>query len=201
MKFIKTILPAAFIFLSLTAAQGAIRVSDPAPDLTLKDINGKPQKLSAYKGRYVVLEWMNFGCPFVKKHYETGNMQTLQRETTGTGAIWLSICSSAKGKEGYMTPEEWKRKTAEQRSSATDVLLDQDGKVGRLYGAKATPHMFIVNPKGVLIYQGAIDDKPTTDQADVKTATNYVRQALNEAKSGQPVSVPTTEAYGCSVKY
>jgi peroxiredoxin len=179
----------------------AVKTNEPAPDFVLFDTTGKQHILSTYKGSYVVLEWTNQGCPFVQKHYNSGNMQSLQKEFTGKKVVWLSICSSAKGKEGSMTAEEWNKVIAEKNINATAVLLDSDGSVGKQYGAKATPHMFIINPEGVLIYQGAIDDRPTTDVADIKGATNYVRQALNEAISGKKVSVPTTKAYGCSIKY
>jgi hypothetical protein len=149
----------------------------------------------------VVLEWTNHGCPFVKKHYDTGNMQALQKDFTAKGVIWLSICSSGKGKEGYMSPAEWNKMTAEKAAAPTAVLLDEEGKVGKSYEAKTTPHMFIINPKGELIYKGAIDDKPTFNKDDIKEAINYVKEALDEALAGKPVSIDTTDAYGCSVKY
>src|SRR5205085_6677081 len=144
-----------------------------APDFSLKSIDGKTVTLAEFKGRYVVLEWMNHGCPFIKKHYNSGNMQALQRESLDKGAVWLSICSSAKGKEGYNSPEDWAKISKTVKDNATAHLIDADGKVGKAYGAKATPHMFIVDPKGVLIYQGAIDDKPTADAADIAGAKNY----------------------------
>jgi peroxiredoxin len=191
---------------AVTGAVAADRLADPkigapAPAFSLTDMDGKNRSLAEFKGKYVVLEWINHGCPFIRKHYDSGNMQGLQKETAAKGVAWLSICSSAPGREGSMTPGEWKKTTAEQGAAPTAVLLDPDGGVGRLYGAKTTPHMFIVDPAGVLIYKGAIDDKPTTDVEDVKGATNYVRQALAEAMAGKPVSAPETRAYGCSVKY
>lgn len=189
------------IFGGWLSSSAAVRIGDPAPDFILTDINGKSESLSAYKGKYVVLEWTNYQCPFVKKHYKSGNMQALQKEFTAKGVEWLSICSSAKGKEGNLPAAQWKKESAEKKSGASAILLDESGTVGKLYGAKSTPHMFIVNPSGVLIYQGAIDNKPSTDPADNKTATNYVRQALQEAMAGKTVSVPQTESYGCSVKY
>ncbi len=157
--------------------------------------------LSSYKGKYVVLEWMNPECPFIRKHYGTGNMQALQKEAVQKGAVWFSVDSSAAGKQGHLTAEQARVFQQEENNAATAILLDSDGAVGRLYGAKTTPHMFVINPAGVLIYAGAIDDKPSADPDDVKTAVNYVRQALNEAMAGKPVSVAQTKSYGCSVKY
>ena len=182
-------------------ALAAPQVGQPAPEFTLKDSNGQSHNLSDFKGKFVVLEWLNHGCPFVVKHYESGNMQNLQKEYTGKDVVWLSIVSSAPGKQGHMTPEETNKAKAEKGSAATAVLIDEDGAVGQLYNAKVTPEMFIINPEGVLVYMGAIDDKKSTDPADVAGAKNYVKQALDEAKSGQPVSEPSTTPYGCSVKY
>jgi hypothetical protein len=176
-------------------------VGKAAPDFKLTDLMGKTRNLSEFKGKYVVLEWVNHGCPFVMKHYSSGNMQALQKESVGKGAVWLSIASSAKGKEGYMDEEEWKKALVQHGSAPTAVLLDAKGKVGKLYGAKTTPHMFVVDPAGVLIYKGAIDDRPTYETADVAGAKNYVRQALDESLAGKPVSEPSTQSYGCSVKY
>ncbi len=175
--------------------------SQTAPAFSLQDSNGNAQSLDSFKGKFVVLEWFNPECPFVRKHYGTGNMQALQREMTSKGVVWLSIDSSAAGKQGHLTPEQAHVFQQEENNAATAILLDSDGAVGRLYGAKTTPHMFIINPAGVLIYAGAIDDKPTADPDDVKTAVNYVRQALNEALASKPVSVAQTKSYGCSVKY
>ncbi|PIQ83143.1 MAG: thioredoxin family protein [Candidatus Omnitrophica bacterium CG11_big_fil_rev_8_21_14_0_20_63_9] len=184
------------------AASAEPQVGQPAPDFTSVDVDGAPQALSAYRGRYVVLEWFNPECPFVKKHYGSGNMQQLQQELTKTpGVAWLSFNSSAPGKQGHLSPEQAKAWKAQQGASMTAMLLDPDGAIGRLYGAKTTPHMFIIDPEGVLVYAGAIDDTPSADQADVKTATNYVRQALGEAVAGKPISASKTPSYGCSVKY
>lgn len=184
------------------AAGAEPQVGEPAPDFTSVDVNGEPQTLAAYRGKYVVLEWFNPECPFVKKHYGSGNMQRLQQELTAApGVAWLSINSSAPGKQGHLSPEQAKAWKAEQGAAMTAVLLDPEGTVGRLYGAKTTPHMFVIDPQGVLVYAGAIDDTPSADQADVKTAANYVRQALSEAVAGTPVSVSKTQSYGCSVKY
>ncbi|MGB8464131.1 MAG: thioredoxin family protein [Terrimicrobiaceae bacterium] len=177
------------------------QVGKPAPNFTLKDLSGQSHELSDFKGKYVVLEWVNFGCPFVKKHYGSKNMQKLQKEFVDKGVVWLSICSSAPGKQGNETPDAAKSDLAEFGSAATAYLDDEDGTVGKLYQAKTTPDMFVVNPEGVLIYAGAIDDKPTPDPSTVAGANNYVRAALEEATAGKAVSVPSTKPYGCSVKY
>lgn len=184
-----------------SAGYADVNVGETAPDFTLTDTNGKAQSLSSYKGKFVVLEWLNHDCPFVHKHYDSGNMQALQKEYTGKDVVWLSINSSAEGKEGYYSAEKSNELTKEKDASPTAVLLDTDGKVGKLYGAKTTPHMFIVSPQGLLIYQGAIDDKASADQEDIKTSKNYVKAALDEAIAGKAVSEPSTKSYGCSVKY
>jgi peroxiredoxin len=176
-------------------------VGSPAPAFTLTDTKGKQHNLAQYKGKYVVLEWVNFGCPFVKKHYESGNMQATQKKAVDKGVVWLSVNSSAKWKQGNMSPAEWNEAIADRKMASTAVLLDESGDVGRAYGAKTTPHMYIINPNGVLIYKGAIDDKPTTDKEDVPRARNYVLAALDESMAGKPVSTPSTQSYGCSVKY
>lgn len=173
----------------------------PAPSFSLKDTNGKTVSLADHKGKFVVLEWINHGCPFVVKHYGSGNMQALQKEYTGKGVVWLSIASSAEGKQGHMEGAEWNKTIAEKKSAATAVLLDAEGMVGKLYAAKTTPHMFVIDPKGVLVYKGAIDDKPTADQADVVGANNFVRAALDQAMAGKAVAKDSTTPYGCSVKY
>ena len=180
-------------------ATGAV-VGDSAPDFSLIDTAGNKHALSDYKGKYVVLEWLNHDCPFVKKHY-AGNMQQLQKTYTAKGVAWLSICSSAPGKQGHYDPAGAAKLTADKGASPTAVLLDPDGTVGREFGAKVTPHMFIIDPDGKLIYQGAIDDVPSTKSADVAGATNYVAQVLDAAMAGQPVPRSSTKAYGCSVKY
>lgn len=182
------------------AAQTAV-VGKAAPDFTLTDTNGKTHALSSYKGRHVVLEWVNFGCPFVAKHYGSANMQKLQTAYMDKGVVWLAINSSAEGKQGYYTPAEVNALLKEKASAPTAYLLDTDGKVGHLYGAKTTPHMYVIDPKGTLVYAGGIDDKPTTDVADVAGATNYVRAALDETLAGKPVTTAVSKPYGCSVKY
>lgn len=183
-----------------TAAADAI-VGQPAPAFTLTGTDGRPHTLSEYAGKFVVLEWLNHDCPFVRKHYGSGNMQKLQKKWTGQDVVWLSVNSSAPGKQGNYPPEEANELTKDKGAAPTAVLLDPDGTVGRAYGAKTTPHMFIVDPKGVLIYAGGIDDKPSTDPADVNGARNHVDQALTEAVAGKPVTVATSTPYGCSVKY
>ena len=180
---------------------GEAGIGQSAPDFSLSDITGKTNTLSSSKGKFVVLEWMNYDCPFVKKHYGTGNMQKLQKTYTEKGVIWLSINSSAAGKQGNYPPEKWVEMAKEKGAASTAILLDPDGKVGKLYGAKTTPNMFVINPEGVLIYAGAIDDKPTFAPEDVKTAKNYVAAALDAAMAGKPVETPSTQSYGCSVKY
>jgi hypothetical protein len=177
------------------------KVGAPAPDFKATDSNGRMRQLSEYRGKYVVLEWHNNGCPFTRKHYESGNMQRLQKEWTSRGVIWFTVISSAAGQQGYVTAEQENEYLKRMNAAPTAALLDPQGDVGRLYAAKTTPHMFIINPDGVLIYDGAIDSKSTTDQSDIATATNYVSQALGEAIAGKAVSTPTSRPYGCSVKY
>jgi peroxiredoxin len=176
-------------------------VGSPAPAFTLTDSKGKQHNLADYKGKYVVLEWVNLGCPFVKKHYESGNMQATQKKAVDQGVVWLSVNSSAKWKQGNMSASAWNDEIAGRKMASTAVLLDESGEVGKAYGAKTTPHMYIVNPDGILIYKGAIDDQPTTDKDDVPGARNYVLAALDESMSGKPVSTASTQSYGCSVKY
>jgi peroxiredoxin len=178
-----------------------VQVGKQAPDFALTDTNGKTHHLSDYKGKYIVLEWYQPDCPFVRKHYNSGNMQALQKEYAAKGVVWLSIDSSAAGQEGYYPSAELNQIATKSGAVRTALLLDADGKVGHLYGAKTTPDMYIINPQGVLVYQGAIDDKPSTDLADVKTAKNYVKSALNAVIGGQTVATASTRPYGCSVKY
>lgn len=186
---------------STVLAAESPRVGTAAPDFSLPDATGKMHKLSDYKGKYVVLEWFNPECPFVKKHYNSENMQKLQQEAASRDLVWLSIDSSAPGKEGNLSPEAAKKIVADWKIKSAALLLDPDGKVGQAYGAKNTPHMFVIDQSGKLIYQGAIDNKPSTDVADIPGATNYVRAALTDAMAGQPVKNATTKPYGCSVKY
>src|ERR1700730_12023385 len=188
------------ILMGFSVAWGA-RVGEPGPDFAATDTNGKVHKLSEYRGRFVVLEWTNRGCPYTQKHYNSGNMQRLQREWTGKGVIWFTIISSAPGTQGYVTAPEENAYVKEVNAAPTAVLLDPTGAVGQLYDAKTTPHMFIINSEGTLIYNGAIDDRPTTELADVNGAKNYVSVSLQQATSGKPVTDATTRPYGCSVKY
>jgi len=188
-------------FAVLVLPAWAARVGDKAPDFTATDSNGVQHSLSQYAGKYVVLEWHNNGCPYVRKQYNSGNMQKLQKEWTARGVIWLTVISSAPGRQGYVTAAEENAYLKQMNASPTAALLDPTGALGHLYDAKTSPHMFIINPSGTLIYDGAIDNKPTTDLADVPTATNYVSQALGEAMAGKAVTVATSRPYGCSVKY
>ncbi|RMF16063.1 MAG: thioredoxin family protein [Alphaproteobacteria bacterium] len=174
----------------------------PAPDFKARDIDGKEVDLAALRGRIVILEWTNHECPYTRKHYETGNMQRLQREMTEEhDAVWISIVSSAPGLQGYVTPAQARRLTAERGAYPSHVILDPEGRIGRLYHARTTPHMFVIAPDGTLAYMGAIDDRPTADHADVKGAHNYVREAVAAILAGQPVPHPSTRPYGCTVKY
>lgn len=176
-------------------------VGSAAPDVSVTDSKGNAHSLSQYKGKYVVLEWFNPECPFVKKHYGSGNMQKLQAEFTGKGVVWLTIDSSAPGTEGSLTPEQANKTMADWKTHSTALLLDSDGKAGRAYGAKNTPHMFVVNPEGKVIYEGAIDSKASPNPADIPSSTNYVKVALDESMAGKSVSTPNSRPYGCSVKY
>lgn len=178
----------------------ALETGQPVPDFTLKGTSGEV-KLSDLKGKIVVLEWLNHGCPFVRKHYDTGNMQALQKKYTDQGVAWYSVVSSAKGKQGHVNQTEAKKEKAQNTSHATDILLDPTGKVGKMYDAKTTPHMYIINQKGILVYQGAIDDKPDTERDSVKSAKNYISDAMEEVLKGKKVTAHTTRAYGCSIKY
>ena len=184
-----------------TTARAAAMVGQPAPDFTLVDSNGAKHSLSELKGKIVVLEWVNFECPFVGKHYGSGNMQSLQKKYTGQGVVWLTVVSSAPGTQGFVNAEEANRDTQKRGAAPTAVLLDPTGAVGHLYGAQATPHMYVINPEGQLVYMGAIDDTPSADPSDIAHAKNYVAAAIDAVKSGQRVGVPATKAYGCSVKY
>jgi hypothetical protein len=178
-----------------------LQVGTPAPDFRATDVNGRPVSLSDFRGRTVVLEWSNPECPTVRKHYDSGNMQRTQAAAAAAGTVWLTINSSAEGNQGHMTPEQARTFAAGQPSRRTAYLLDPEGIVGRRYGATATPHMFVVNAAGNLVYNGAIDDKPSTDPEDIQGARNHVLAALGDLRAGRPVAVPTSRPYGCSVKY
>ena len=192
---------AAVLFAAAATVRAEIAPGAPAPDFTLSDQTGAPRKLSDAKGKYVVLEWWNKDCPFVRRHYNAKNMQGLQKKYTGKGVVWYSIDSSAEGREGHLSPKAAAAVMKKQGMASTAVLLDPKGEVGRLYGAKTTPHMFVVDPKGNVIYMGAIDDNPSTDAAELKGAHNYVSAALDAAMAGKAVPNPATQSYGCSVKY
>ena len=179
----------------------AAKVGDSAPEFTMTASNGKTIRLSDYRGKYVVLEWHNNGCPYVGKHYNSGNMQRLQKQWTSQGVVWLTVLSSAPGKQGYVTATEENDYLTKEHAAPTAALLDPTGEVGHLYDAKTSPQMVVINPQGVVIYSGAIDDKPTTDLQDVQGATNYVSLALEQAMAGKTVQTPATRPYGCSVKY
>jgi len=191
----------AAVALFSSAAVAMPTVGQPAPAFTAVDSNGKPHSLADFKGRIVVLEWTNDGCPYVGKHYNSGNMQKLQQEASASGVVWLSVISSAPGKQGYVTGAEANTLTTSRNAHPTAVLLDPTGAVGREYAAQTTPHMFVIDKTGVLRYMGAIDDKPIAAAASLTGARNYVREALAEVASGKPVAVASTEPYGCSVKY
>jgi peroxiredoxin len=182
-------------------AQAAPSVGQPAPDFTLKDAAGRSVKLSDFRGKHVVLEWTNPGCPYVKKHYDSGNMPATQQEAVGKGAVWLSINSTGKASADYMEPARLVAWQKERKAAPTAMLMDEDGVAGKAYGARTTPHMYIVDPKGTLVYAGGIDSIPSSDAEDIRKAVNYVRQGLAEALAGKPVSQATTRPYGCSIKY
>ena len=183
------------------AAAAAAKVGEAAPAFTLKDTTGADVSLADYAGKTVVLEWTNHECPFVRKHYGAGNMQEQQREATAEGVVWLTINSSAPGNQGHVDAAEADEVRTEANAAQTAYLLDADGTVGRLYGAKTTPHMYVIDPEGMLRYAGAIDSIPSADADDLVQATQYVPQVLAELAAGQPVSVSVTRPYGCSVKY
>lgn len=193
----------AFTALAVIAvpASAAPVVGKPAPNFKLADVNGKPVTLSQFRGKTVVLEWNNPECPFVKKHYGSGNMQKAQAAAARDGVVWLSINSGAPGKQGHMNGAQAKAFLAQAKASPTAYLLDHSGVVGKLYDAKTTPHMYIVNKAGTLVYAGGIDDKPTPRPADINGARNHVLAALSEIKAGKAVSVTTSRPYGCAVKY
>jgi peroxiredoxin len=193
----------AFIAVALLTTQlfAAAKVGDTAPAFSEAASDGKTYNLSSYQGKFVVLEWHNQGCPYTAKHYESGNMQKLQKEWTGKGVTWFTVISSAPGTQGYVNASDENSYLTKMKAAPTAALLDPSGQLGHMYGAKTTPHMFVINPQGRLIYDGAIDDRPTTDESDVNRAKNYVSLALDEAMAGKTVSTATTRPYGCSVKY
>lgn len=193
----------ALFFYFFVFSAYALETGNPAPNFTLPAVMAKNStvSLSDFKNKIVVLEWLNHGCPFVRKHYDSENMQKLQKKFTEKNIIWLSIISSAEGKQGYVDKAGALEDKKNNRSFASDILIDKDGKVGQLYSAKTTPHMFIIDQAGTLIYQGAIDDQPDTDLKSISIAKNYISKALEEVLEGKRISNPTTKSYGCSVKY
>ena len=176
-------------------------VGSAAPDFSAPDANGKTQSLSEYKGKYVVLEWFNPECPFVKKHYGSDNMQKLQKEYTDKGVVWLTVDSNAPGTEGNISADQAKKIMESWKTHQTALLLDPESKIAKLYGAKNTPNMVVINPEGKIVYEGAIDSKASPNPADIPSSTNYVKNALDESLAGKPVSNAQTKPYGCSVKY
>jgi peroxiredoxin len=196
----KTSLALLFTLLSLTAF-ATPEPGDNAPNFSLTDLSGQKHSLSDYKGKYVVLEWNNPDCPFVRKHYDSGNMPKLQQEERAKGVVWLTINSASTNRQGDMPAAQIEKFLQDEHADPTAYLRDSDGTVGHMYGAKTTPHMFVISPDGKLIYEGGIDNKPTPDPADIPGATNYVRAALDESMAGKPVTVATSRPYGCSVKY
>lgn len=201
-KFLTSLIVISFfvVLIPLTQANEAV-VGKPASDFTATDSNGKSHSLSDYKGKVVVLEWLNHGCPYVRKHYNSGNMQALQKTYTKKGVVWFSIISSAPGKQGYCTPEEANDAIKQKKAFPTALLLDPDGIVGKLYGAKTTPHMYIIDSEGILVYNGGIDDIRSSKTDDIAKAINYVKLALDELLAGKEISIKTSRPYGCSVKY
>lgn len=200
---IKTLLLSAMAVMALSVAPAlaAPEVGKPAPDFAGTDTQGVTHKLSDFKGKNVVLEWTNPGCPFVVKHYDSKNMQKLQEKYTAQDVVWLSINSSAVGKEGNMTPEESNQYITEKGAKATARIIDADGTIGKLYDAKTTPHMFVIDKEGTLVYMGAIDSDSSFKPESIPGATNYVAAALDSLSAGKPVEVASTKPYGCGVKY
>ncbi len=196
---------ALVVFAALTTpalrAQPAARPGSPAPVFSLPDTAGRPVPLESLRGRWVVLEWNNPSCPFVRKHYDSGNMQALQQRFTAEGVAWLTINSTAATHPEFRKPAEMAAWMTQAGGTPTAILLDPDGKVGRAYDARATPHMFVIDPQGTLVYAGAIDDRRSANPADARSAKNYVVAALADARAGRPVGIGHTHAYGCSIKY
>lgn len=199
MRLMTGVFAAAVMFAVPVVAQQT--TGQPARDFKLTDMNGKTIQLSQFKGKTVILEWHNSGCPFVQKHYNSGNMQKTQGTAVGQGAVWLTVNSGAPGKQGHMTQEQTRAFMKSSGSKASNYLLDPEGTVGKGYDAKTTPHIYVINPAGTLVYQGGIDDKPTADAADIAGARNHVLAALAEMKAGKPISVAESRPYGCAVKY
>ncbi len=199
---LKTLIAAVVLAASFsTGAIAAATVGQAAPDFALTDVNGKTVKLADFKGKNVVMEWHNPGCPFVQKHYNSNNMQTLQKKYDAKDTVWLTVNSTETNHQDYLSNDKLRGYIADKNATPDAYMTDVDGKVGRSYGAKTTPHMFIINPAGMVVYAGAIDDKPGTKVEEIKAAKNFVVGALDDLKAGKPVSTATTQPYGCSVKY
>jgi peroxiredoxin len=193
--------PAVLTSCLIASTAFAVKPGDQAPDFKGTDSNGHTQTLSQYRGKWVVLEWANRGCPYEQKHYNSGNMESLQKQWTAKGVVWLTVLSSAQGQQGYMTPAAENQYLSTIHASPSAAILDPIGAIGHLYDAKTTPDMFVIDPTGKLVYEGAIDDRPSTDPESLKGAHNYVTAALEEAMAGKPVTTQVTRSYGCSVKY
>lgn len=191
---------AALLFL-VAPLFSAPKVGEPAPDFSATASNGKTYRLADFRGKFVVLEWHNNGCPYTRKHYESGNMQHLQKEWTAKGVVWFTVISSAPGTQGFMTADAENSYMNKMNAAPTAALLDTSGDLGHLYDAKTTPQIVIINPQGVMIYDGAIDDHPTSDASDIPNSKNYVEAALTSAMAGKPLAMGATRPYGCSVKY
>ncbi|HWA39133.1 MAG TPA: thioredoxin family protein [Burkholderiales bacterium] len=191
----------ALSFALAAPAAWAAKVGQAAPDFTAPDVQGKPVKLSEQRGKFVVLEWTNPECPYVRRHYDSGNMQSLQKEMGGKDVVWLTVNSTREGHGEFKSPQEMAKWMSQQGAAPKATLIDKDSKVGKMYDARTTPHMYVIDPQGKLIYAGAIDDKRWASTEQTKTAKNHVRAALGEAMAGKPVSVAATSPYGCTVKY
>ena len=191
----------AAIAASSTPAYATAQPGQPAPAFRAVDVTGKTVSLSDFRGKTVVLEWNNPNCPFVQKHYSSGNMQSLQQKNTAAGVAWLAINSTNEGHSDYLSPAKLAAWFGEQKAATTAILMDPRGEIGRAYGAKVTPHMYVIDPKGTVVYAGAIDDKRSANPADVKTSTNHVSVALSELAAGKAVANAATTAYGCTIKY
>jgi len=198
---VKCLFTALLMTCSILSASADVKVGAPAPAFSEQDAQGQVQELKSLKGKWVVLEWTNKDCPYVKKHYESGNMQKLQKAYTAKGVTWLSVITSKKGKQGYLEPAEAAKNAKTVGSAASAILIDSDGSMGKAYGAKTTPHMFVINPEGNVVYAGAIDDNDSSDADVIPTSKNYVAAALDASLEGKPVQVASSKPYGCGVKY
>jgi len=200
-RITKPLIAILFGILLNGTTQAAVRVGQPAPDFSGTDTRGQQLTLGEYRGNVVVLEWTNHDCPYVRKHYDSGNMQAHQREAAENDVVWLSVISSAPGKQGHVTAAQADELTISRDASPSAVILDPAGDIGRLYGARTTPHMYIIDRDGTLAYMGGIDSIVSADPSDITRATPHTRLALREVVAGQPVKRAVTRPYGCSVKY